>query len=54
MRAEGEALLRQVAPGDCLTLLDERGAEYRSVELEGGFTLRCLQRLSRHGLATLP
>lgn len=30
--AEGEAILRQVAEGDFVTLLDERGDEMRSVE----------------------
>ena len=30
--AEGEAILRQLADGDYVTLLDERGEEYRSVE----------------------
>ena len=30
--AEGEAILRQLAEGDYVTLLDERGTEYRSVE----------------------
>lgn len=29
---EGEALLRQFAPGDCVVLLDERGEELRSTE----------------------
>ena len=30
--AEGEAILRQLSDGDYVTLLDERGTEYRSVE----------------------
>ena len=30
--AEGEAILRQLTDGDYVTLLDERGEEYRSVE----------------------
>lgn len=30
--AEGEAILRQITDGDYVTLLDERGTEYRSVE----------------------
>lgn len=30
--SEGEAILRQLADGDYVTLLDERGEEYRSVE----------------------
>lgn len=30
---EGEALLRQITPGDYVTLLDERGEQLRSVEL---------------------
>lgn len=30
--AEGEAILRQLTDGDYVTLLDERGTEYRSVE----------------------
>ncbi len=30
--AEGEMLLRQMSDGDFVTLLDERGTEYRSVE----------------------
>lgn len=34
-RAEGESILRQVADGDYLVLLDERGAEMRSVEFAG-------------------
>ncbi|MDE7123821.1 MAG: 23S rRNA (pseudouridine(1915)-N(3))-methyltransferase RlmH [Alistipes sp.] len=29
---EGEAILRQIADGDCMILLDERGEEMRSVE----------------------
>ena len=29
---EGELVLKQVAPGDTVVLLDERGKEYRSVE----------------------
>ena len=29
---EGELILKQVAPGDAVVLLDERGKEYRSVE----------------------
>ena len=29
---EGELILKQVAPGDTVVLLDERGKEYRSVE----------------------
>lgn len=29
---EGEAILRCVEPGDCLAIMDERGAEYTSVE----------------------
>ncbi len=31
-KAEGDILLRQFAPGDCVVLLDERGTELRSVE----------------------
>jgi 23S rRNA (pseudouridine1915-N3)-methyltransferase len=31
-RSEGEAILKVVAPGDCVVLLDENGAEYNSVE----------------------
>ncbi len=30
---EGEALMRQIASGDFVALLDERGEQYRSVEL---------------------
>ncbi len=30
--AEGEAILRQLAEGDCVVLLDERGTEMRSTE----------------------
>ena len=30
--AEGESILRQLTEGDYVTLLDERGTEYRSVE----------------------
>lgn len=30
--AEGEAILRQLAEGDCVVLLDERGEQMRSVE----------------------
>ena len=29
---EGELILKQVAPGDAVILLDEHGKEYRSVE----------------------
>ena len=29
---EGELILRQLAPADCVILLDERGKQYRSVE----------------------
>lgn len=32
-QAEGEAILRQVQPSDCLVLFDEHGAELRSTEL---------------------
>lgn len=30
--AEGEAILRQIGEGDCVVLLDEKGAEMRSLE----------------------
>lgn len=40
--AEGEAILRQLAEGDRVVLLDERGDELRSVE----FALRLQQRMN--------
>ena len=43
--AEGEAILRQLADGDYVTLLDERGEEYRSVE----FALWLQKRLNIGG-----
>ena len=46
--AEGEAILRQLADGDYVTLLDERGEEYRSVE----FAL-WLQKRMNSGLRSL-
>jgi 23S rRNA (pseudouridine1915-N3)-methyltransferase len=42
---EGELILRQVAPGDAVVLLDERGREYRSVEWADWIR----QRLARGG-----
>ena len=42
---EGELVLRQVAPGDAVVLLDERGKEYRSVEWAEWIR----QRLARGG-----
>ena len=42
---EGELILRQVAPGDAVVLLDERGKEYRSVEWADWIR----QRLARGG-----
>ena len=42
---EGELILKQVAPGDAVVLLDERGKEYRSVEWADWIR----QRLARGG-----
>ena len=42
---EGELILKQVAPGDAVVLLDERGKEYRSVEWAEWIR----QRLARGG-----
>ena len=42
---EGELILKQVAPGDAVILLDERGKEYRSVEWAEWIR----QRLARGG-----
>ena len=44
---EGELILRQIAPGDAVFLLDERGKEYRSVE----WAEFLRQRLARGGKA---
>lgn len=44
---EGELILRQLAPGDAVYLLDEHGKEYRSVEWADWIS----QRLARGGKA---
>ena len=44
---EGELILKQVAPGDAVILLDERGKEFRSVEWAEWIR----QRLARGGKA---
>ncbi len=45
---EGEALLKQLSEGDYVVLLDERGAEYRSVEFA-----QWLQKRMNSGLRRL-
>lgn len=47
-RLEGEAILRQIGDGDHLTLLDEHGAELRSVEFAN-----LLQRRMASGIKRL-
>jgi len=44
---EGELILKQIAPGDAVVLLDERGKEFRSVEWAEWIR----QRLARGGKA---
>ena len=42
---EGELVLKALKPSDCVTLLDERGREYRSIE----FSAMLEDRMSRGG-----
>ena len=39
---EGEAILRMVGDGDCLTLMDERGGQYTSIEFSQWLQKRML------------
>ena len=45
--AEGEAILRLVGEGDCLTLMDERGAQYTSMEYAQWLQKRMLSGVKR-------
>ena len=44
---EGEAILRLVGEGDCLTLMDERGAQYTSMEFAQWLQKRMLSGVKR-------
>ena len=44
---EGEAILRLVGEGDCLTLMDERGAQYTSMEYAQWLQKRKLSGVKR-------
>ena len=44
---EGEAILRLVGEGDCLTLMDERGAQYTSMEYAQWLQKRMLSGVKR-------
>ena len=44
---EGEAILRLVGDGDCLELMDERGAQYTSVEYAQWLQKRMLSGVKR-------
>ena len=44
---EGEAILRLVGDGDCLALMDERGAQYTSVEYAQWVQKRMLSGVKR-------
>jgi len=44
---EGEAILRMVGDGDCLTLLDERGSQYTSIEFSQWLQKRMLSGVKR-------
>ena len=44
---EGEAILRMVSDGDCLTLMDEKGAQYSSMEYSQWLQKRMLSGVKR-------
>ena len=44
---EGEAILRLIGDGDCLALMDERGAQYTSVEYAQWLQKRMLSGVKR-------
>lgn len=44
---EGEAILRMVGDGDCLTLMDERGLQYTSIEFSQWLQKRMLSGVKR-------
>ncbi len=44
---EGEAILRMVGDGDCLTLMDEKGAQYTSIEYSQWLQKRMLSGVKR-------
>lgn len=44
---EGEMILKQVGDGDCLTLMDERGAQYTSMEYAQWLQKRMLSGVKR-------
>lgn len=44
---EGEAILRMVGDGDCLTLMDERGTQYTSMEYAQWLQKRMLSGVKR-------
>ena len=47
---EGEAILRMVGDGDCLTLMDERGGQYTSIEFSQWLQKRMLSGVKRLGV----
>ena len=44
---EGEAILKMVGDGDCLTLMDERGSQYTSIEFSQWLQKRMLSGVKR-------
>ena len=44
---EGEAILRMVGDGDCLTLMDEKGAQFTSIEYSQWLQKRMLSGVNR-------
>ncbi|MBP3317872.1 MAG: 23S rRNA (pseudouridine(1915)-N(3))-methyltransferase RlmH [Alistipes sp.] len=44
---EGEVILRMVGDGDCLTLMDEKGAQYTSIEYSQWLQKRMLSGVKR-------
>ena len=44
---EGETILRMVGDGDCLTLMDERGSQYTSIEFSQWLQKRMLSGVKR-------
>ena len=47
IQLEGEAILRMVGDGDCLTLMDEKGAQYTSIEYSQWLQKRMLSGVKR-------
>ena len=44
---EGDAILKMVGDGDCLTLMDERGSQYTSIEFSQWLQKRMLSGVKR-------